>query len=142
MTESLKSADFTKKAKSKYWFGKGSRKRSVARVRIKQGSGEIIINQKLAENFLNQFAIKKLLNLLDLVGLNKKIDISVIIHGGGKNSAVDAITLGLARAIIKYDPKLRTVLKKTGFLSRNPREKERKKPGLKRARRAPQWQKR
>jgi small subunit ribosomal protein S9 len=77
-----------------------------------------------------------------LVGLEKKFDVSILVKGGGKEAQKIAIRLGIARALILFNPELRTTLKKSGFLTQDSREKERKKPGLKRARRAPQWQKR
>ena len=79
---------------------------------------------------------------LELVGLTDKVDITVKVVGGGTSGQKQAIAHGIARAIIKYDPETRSTLKKAGLLTRDPREKERKKPGLKRARRAPQWAKR
>jgi small subunit ribosomal protein S9 len=139
----IKHEQFTIKSKKQYWTGCGRRKRSVARVRIMKGTGQIIINERnTKEFFTDTFAQNKIEKLLDLVGLKNKLNISVKVAGGGRIAALDALKLGLARAIIKYDESLRTTLKKTGLLTRDPREKERKKPGLKRARRAPQWQKR
>ena len=79
---------------------------------------------------------------LELVNKSDKFDVSVIVKGGGKTGQKEAIRLGIARALIKYNKSLRQTLKKAGFLTRDPREKERKKPGLKRARKAPQWKKR
>lgn len=139
---SLKHKKFTKN-KSKYFFGTGRRKSATARVRIIKGNGEIIINNLNPEKyFQDRFAIQKIKQPLKLLDLEKKIDISVLVLGGGKISQINAIILGLSRAILQYNSAFRPTLKKSGFLTRDSREKERKKPGLKRARRAPQWQKR
>jgi len=123
--------------KGKYYYGTGSRKTSIARVRIFSGSGKIMINNNLVEN-KNQLFLDPFVK----TGNVNKFDISVKIVGGGINSREDAIRHGISRALVEYDSKLKQTLRKEGFLTRDPREKERKKPGLKRARRAPQWQKR
>ncbi len=123
--------------KNKYIEGIGRRKRAIARVRISASSnGQFTLNNKILP--LDQ----NLTEILNLVGLNKKFDISVKVIGGGINGQKGAITLGLARALVLYDKTLQPTLRKTGYLTRDPREKERKKPGLRRARRAPQWAKR
>lgn len=122
--------------KTTYWSGIGRRKTSVASVRIIEGSKEIKINDKiaeLAENIIAPF---------ELVGKKGSFGMTVKVFGGGKISQLSAIRHGIARALEKYNPEFRSSLKKAGFLTRDPREKERKKPGLKRARRAPQWAKR
>jgi len=122
----------------KYFFGTGRRKTATAQVRIKKGSGLVEIKSgKLNERSFDQ--IKK---PLELVGEKDKFDISLILRGGGINSQKEAIILGLSRALSKVDPEFEKTLKKQGLMTRDAREKERKKPGLKRARRAPQWQKR
>jgi len=121
---------------SKYWSGTGRRKTAVASVRIFEGSKEVKVNDKitvLSEAIVAPF---------ELVGKKESFGISVKVHGGGKESQLDAIRHGITRALEKFDPEFRSTLKKAGFLTRDPREKERKKPGLKGARRAPQWAKR
>ncbi|MBA7492605.1 30S ribosomal protein S9 [subsurface metagenome] len=139
---STKQKKFTKE-KSKYFSGTGRRKSATARVRIIKGTGDVIINsQELLDYFVSPFIIKKISEPLKLLGLDKKVDISILVSGGGKSAQVDAIRLGISRAIIRYNSDFKPTLKKSGFLTRDAREKERKKPGLKRARRAPQWKKR
>lgn len=115
----------------------GRRKRAVARVRLTPGSGTLTVNDRLlsAPDLVME-------EPLVLTGLTGKFDITVKVVGGGVSGQAGAIRHGIARAILKHDPETRLVLKKAGLLTRDPREKERKKPGLKRARRAPQWAKR
>lgn len=126
-----------KEVEKKYYQAVGRRKTAVAKVRILLGGGNIIVNGKPIEN-LDALYIAP----LELVGAGKRFDISAQVIGGGKISQSEAIRHGIARALVEYNPEFRLSLKKAGFLTRDPREKERKKPGLKRARRAPQWQKR
>ena len=121
---------------SRYWFGTGRRKSAIASVRIFENEKTMMVNGKAAKIDASALAP------LELVGKKSAFGLSVKVLGGGKASQVDAIRLGLARALEKYNAEFRTTLKKAGFLSRDPREKERKKPGLKRARKAPQWAKR
>jgi small subunit ribosomal protein S9 len=131
-------------AVQQYYYGTGKRKTAVARVRLyKNGKGDLTVNGQEGAVF---FKLKKLLSTLNsplrLTSLSKKFDISVMVSGGGLVAQAEAIRHGIARALLKYDEALRTTLKKAGFLTRDPRVKERKKPGLKRARRAPQFSKR
>lgn len=134
---------FQKATNTKYFFGTGRRKSSTARVRIIKGKGDILINEKEILNYFSSKFFKDLvLSPIKLVGLDKKYDISILVSGGGKKTQAEASRLGISRALIKSDNELKTTLKKSGFLTQDAREKERKKPGLKRARRAPQWQKR
>lgn len=122
--------------KGKFTEGIGRRKRAVARVRLLAGSGEM---------FINNIKIDKKSDYsepLIITDKNNKYDVYVKVCGGGIKSQIGAIKLGIARAIIILDENLKPTLRKAGLLTRDPREKERKKPGLKRARRAPQWQKR
>lgn len=116
----------------------GRRKTARASVWMTPGKGKIVINQKEAE----KEKIERLTAPLVSVGQSDKFDISVKVLGGGKESQIDAIIHGIARALDKSNPEFRPSLKKAGYFTRDPREKERKKPGLKRARRAPQWAKR
>lgn len=123
----------------KYFYGLGRRKSAIAKVRIYPGDGKFLINQKLIvnDNYLND-----VIQPLKITGKDKKFNATILVYGGGKINQKDAIRLGIARALLKFNINLRPTLKKDGFLRRDPRVKERKKPGLKRARRAPQWQKR
>lgn len=123
--------------------GTGRRKTSVARVRILPGEGNVIINGKPMEEYFNtstqQVIAKQPLELTNLLG---RYDVIANVNGGGVSGQAGAVRLGLARALLKADPSLRPFLKKAGFLTRDPRMKERKKYGLKKARKAPQFSKR
>lgn len=123
--------------KKKYWSATGRRKRASAFVKIFSGTGQATINKNMIEKPEPVY-----LAPLKLLGLEKKFDLTAQVKGGGKIAQKTAICLGVARALVKKDSELKPTLRKAGFLTRDPREKERKKPGLKRARRAPQWQKR
>jgi len=127
----------TDTTKTTYSYGTGRRKAAVARVRVMNGSGKFTINNKpfvpTTESYLEP---------LKLVGKYGNTDISVMVDGGGFNGQIEAIRHGIARALLEMDADFRTTLKKAGFLTRDPRERERKKPGLKSARRSPQWSKR
>ncbi len=126
---------------SQYYFGIGRRKSAIAQVRIQDGTGKIV-NSKKEKIELDESAISEIFEPLRLLSLEKKYDISYIVNGGGVSSQIEAIKLGLARALAKTGEEMEKSLKKSNLLSRDSREKERKKPGLKRARRAPQWAKR
>ncbi len=134
----------TPKAKEQYISTVGRRKRAVALVRLfDKGKGEITINNKPAKEYLPDFEMQKIINEpLDLVDLTSKVNLTVLVRGGGKRGQAEAIRHGIARALQKLNKDLRKTLKVAGFLKRDARIKERKKPGLKRARRAPQWAKR
>ena len=136
-------AKATLKKKLQYW-GTGRRKKAVARVRlIPSGSGEIIINDRALEDYFplgtKQFIVKQ---PLAEIGAEGKYDIHVNVIGGGYTGQAGAIRLGISRALLQAEPETRPALKKAGFLTRDPRVKERKKYGLKKARRAPQFSKR
>ena len=120
-----------------YWPGTRRRKTETARVRIFEN-----VKDGISINGQKKELDKRVLAPFELVGKLGSFGMSVKVNGGGKFSQLDAIRHGIARALEQYNPELRTTLKKAGFLTRDPREKERKKPGLKRARRAPQWAKR
>lgn len=120
----------------KYWHGTGRRKTAVASVRIFESPKNITINEKKAD------LSNKEARPLELVGKKDSFGVSVKVSGGGKMSQEEAIRHGIARALEAFNPEFRSSLKKAGLLTRDPREKERKKPGLKGARRAPQWAKR
>ena len=122
----------------------GRRKSAIARVRmVKNGSGKIVINGRPMESYFTTFETRKRVQEpLVAAGQLEAVDVSVKVVGGGMHGQSEAVRHGIARALIELNPTFRKSLKKLGFLSRDPREKERKKFGLKKARRAPQWSKR
>lgn len=126
-----------------YFYGTGRRKSSVARVRVYAGTGTITINGRTIDDYFGletlKLIVRQPLNLTETV---EKFDIVCNVTGGGVTGQAGAIRHGLSRALLQYDESLRPVLKKAGFLTRDPRMKERKKYGLKAARRAPQFSKR
>ncbi|NLG89692.1 MAG: 30S ribosomal protein S9 [Clostridiaceae bacterium] len=125
------------------YYGTGRRKSSVARVRLVPGEGNIIVNDRSLDDYFGLETLKVIVKQpLVLTGLENKFDIHVNVIGGGFTGQAGAIRHGIARALLKADENLRPVLKKAGFLTRDPRMKERKKYGLKKARRAPQFSKR
>ncbi len=126
-----------------YFYGTGRRKSSVARVRVYNGTGKITINDRDIDDFFGLETLKLIVRQpLNTTGTDGKFDIVVRVAGGGVSGQAGAIRHGLARALLGYDESLRPQLKKAGFLTRDPRMKERKKYGLKAARRAPQFSKR
>ena len=130
-------------SKVKYFYGTGRRKSSVARVRVYPGSGNITINGRSIDEYFGLETLKVIVRQpLNLTDTTDKFDIVCTVAGGGVTGQAGAIRHGLSRALLVYDPELRPVLKKAGFLTRDPRMKERKKYGLKAARRAPQFSKR
>lgn len=129
---------------SQYYEGIGRRKTSSARVRLfPGGTGNVVINDKEGRDYLpREGDIEIVLEPLTKIGQENNYDISVHVNGGGISGQRDAIRLGVARALLKIDPDLRPSMREGGFLTRDAREKERKKPGLKRARKAPTYTKR
>lgn len=128
---------------SNFYYGTGRRKSSVARVRVYPGTGKITINERDIDDYFGLETLKVIVRQpLELLGLTEKFDIVVRVQGGGVSGQAGAIRHGLSRALLEYDETLRPQLKKAGFLTRDPRMKERKKYGLKAARRAPQFSKR
>lgn len=126
-----------------YFYGTGRRKKSVARVRVYAGTGKITINNRDIDDYFGLETLKLVVRQpLALTGLTEKFDIVCTVAGGGVTGQAGAICHGLSRALLQYDENLRPALKKAGFLTRDPRMKERKKYGLKGARRAPQFSKR
>ena len=124
------------KKELKYYFGTGRRKTATARVRIFENSKTYSLNGeefKFSDQILSPF---------EVVGKKGTFGITVITNGGGKKSQDESIRHGISRALVQYNSEFRLPLKKAGYLRRDPREVERKKPGLKKARRAPQWSKR
>lgn len=129
--------------KREYFFAVGRRKEAVARVRYYQkGEGTIIINSQKLEDYFPTFSLQKIVQMPLEVSKIKTGNITAKITGGGKRGQAESLRLGIARVLEKFDANLRGELKRAGLLRRDARVKERKKYGLKRARRAPQWQKR
>lgn len=121
----------------------GRRKNSIARVRLTNGNGSITINKKPLEEYFGLGTLQLIVNQpLALTETASKYDIVVNVHGGGLSGQAGAIRQAIARALVKADEQLKDKLKKAGFLTRDARAKERKKPGLKKARKAPQYSKR
>ena len=126
-----------------YFYGTGRRKKSVARVRIYPGSGEITINGRSIDDYFGLETLKLIVNQpFGVTGTQGKFDIVANVAGGGISGQAGAIRHGVARALLAADANYRPALKAAGFLTRDPRMKERKKYGLKAARRAPQFSKR
>ena len=126
-----------------YFYGTCRRKDSVARVRVYTGTGKVTINDRDIDNYFGMETLKLIVRSpLVLLGLEGKYDVVVRVSGGGVSGQAGAIRHGLARALLQQNEENRSVLKKAGFLTRDPRMKERKKYGLKAARRAPQFSKR
>ncbi|MBC8059377.1 MAG: 30S ribosomal protein S9, partial [Clostridiaceae bacterium] len=125
------------------YLGTGRRKKSIARVRLVPGEGKIIINKRDIENYFGLGTLLIIVNQpLNLTSTKDKFDVLVNVHGGGFTGQAGAIRHGISRALLKADETLRPELKKAGFLTRDPRMKERKKYGLKKARKASQFSKR
>ena len=130
-------------AKAQEFLGTGRRKCSVARVRVTTGSGKIEINGKTIDEYFDLETLKTIVRQpLVLTETLNNVDVIVNIYGGGKTGQAGAIRHGITRALIEFRPELRPELKKAGFVTRDARKKERKKCGLKKARRAPQFSKR
>lgn len=126
-----------------YFYANGKRKTSIARVRLyENGKGEIVVNNKPITDYFFGELIGSVKAPLKMANALKLFDVTALVEGGGVSSQADAVRHGISKALLEYDPELRSQLKKAGFLTRDSRVKERKKYGLKRARRAPQWAKR
>ncbi len=127
-----------------YYEGIGRRKESTARVRIMSGSGRVVVNDKPMEAYFTRIGdMEAILAPLAAAGQDRATyDITVIVRGGGVTGQTDSVQLGLARALTKMNPDFGSMMRRGGFLTRDPRIKERKKPGLKRARKAPTYTKR
>ncbi|MDO4741881.1 MAG: 30S ribosomal protein S9 [Candidatus Saccharibacteria bacterium] len=131
-------------ATKKYIYGLGRRKSATASVRLYKGKGEITINDKPALEYLsrNKTLVAEVTDPLALAGKQKEYDVSVVVKGGGLAGQVDAIKLAISKALVLDAPDLRPMLKKAGMMKRDPREKERKKYGLRSARKREQFSKR
>ncbi len=127
-----------------YYEGIGRRKESTARVRISSGTGAFTVNQKTLEDYFGrQGDVESIVAPLQAVGeARNSLDITAVVKGGGITGQTDAVMMGLARALLLMKPDARSTLRQGGFLTRDARVKERKKPGLKRARKAPTYTKR
>ena len=127
-----------------YYEGIGRRKESTARVRVMSGSGKFIVNEKPLDVYFPRVGDAQLIMApLAAAGENPEVlDVTVVVKGGGITGQTSAVQLGVARALVKMNPDLRMTMRKGGFLTRDARIKERKKPGLKRARKAPTYTKR
>ena len=124
-------------------YGTGRRKSAVARVRLLRGKGDILINGKNLDDYFGLEIVKREVKRpLMITGTEGKYDVVARVHGGGTTGQAGALRHGISRALIQADPELRPTLKKAGFLTRDPRMKERKKYGLKKARKASQFSKR
>jgi small subunit ribosomal protein S9 len=127
----------------KYYYGAGRRKSATAQVRLYPGGDGIMVNEKPAEEYFSrEMDLFHLKEPLVVTGMEGKFHVTVRVQGGGTSGQAGAIRHGIARALLEADPELRPTLRKGGFLTRDPRIKERKTPGLKRARKAPQYTKR
>jgi len=145
-TKKVKEEEVIKKApaaKGRYTGAHGKRKTAIARVRLLTGSGEVTVNDKSATTYFTPKSLVSVALLaLTLTGNNKKFDITAVITGGGMSSQAEALRHSIAKALVTIDPLNKPTLKKAGLLTRDSRSKERKKFGLKRARKAPQFSKR
>ncbi|MDR0983453.1 MAG: 30S ribosomal protein S9 [Ruminococcus sp.] len=130
-------------SKDKFYYGTGRRKSSVARVRLYAGTGSVKINGRDINDYFGLETLRMVVRQpLELTETVSKLDIVCTVQGGGVTGQAGAIRHGVSRALLEYSPEMRDVLKKAGFLTRDSRMKERKKYGLKAARRAPQFSKR
>ncbi|MCA9370408.1 MAG: 30S ribosomal protein S9 [Candidatus Peregrinibacteria bacterium] len=129
---------------SQYFYSAGKRKTAIARVKLFDGGkGDVTVNgKKIKEYFGTAVQVENALAPLRITDNAKAFDVVVMVQGGGKAAQSDAVRHGISRSLLLVDPELRSTLKREGFLRRDARTKERKKPGLKRARRAPQFSKR
>ena len=125
------------------YYGTGRRKTSTARVYLTRGSGNIVVNRRPLENYFGREVARMIVRQpLEVVDMNERFDITVSVRGGGSFGQAGAIRHGITRALIDYDGELKPTLRKAGFVSRDAREVERKKVGLRKARKRPQYSKR
>lgn len=127
----------------KYINAVGRRKRAVAQVRLYEGGkGQVVVNGQKVTDYFPGEGFNIITQPLKATGHGRDYNFSVLVKGGGKSGQIDAVKLGVARAVLEVDPEAKEALKANDFLTRDPRQVERKKPGLKKARKAPQWSKR
>jgi len=135
--------NFTVQSKNQYWHGLGRRKEAVATARIIKGKGKIIVNGLDVDQY---FEVKnsqaKISDPAKTLGVDNHFDYSIMVRGGGKTGQLEAARLAIAKALVRFNAEFKQTLKKSGFLTTDDRIVERKKPGLKKARRSPQWSKR
>ena len=132
-----------KKAQKTVFYGTGRRKTSVAKVRIIPGQGKIVVNDKEIGQYFGRKVLEVIARQpLELIAVGDKYDVIVSVQGGGTSGQAGAVRHGISRALLKVDTEFRSPLKKAGYLTRDPRVKERRKYGLKKARKAPQFSKR
>lgn len=130
-------------AQTESYYSTGRRKSATARVFLKRGTGQITVNDRPIEDFFGREATRLIVRQpLVSAGLTERFDVNARVKGGGLSGQADAIRHGIARALLVYDTELRSAMRKGGFLSRDPREVERKKVGLHKARKRPQYSKR
>lgn len=126
-----------------HFYGTGRRKNAIARVFLTPGEGKLLVNDRPLDAYFGRKTLEVLVRQpFELTGMSGRFDVRAKVSGGGVSGQAGAVRLGIARALIQADPNLRPILKKAGFLTRDPRMKERRKYGLKKARRAPQFSKR
>ena len=143
ITEKLSEEEAAPKLRGRYTSAVGRRKRAQAQVFMyKKGNGLILVNQRPMREVMDAEAQSIIRQPLKLAGLLKEFNISIQVSGGGKTGQAEAIRHAITRALIEHDEDLKPSLKAKGWVTRDARKKERKKPGLKKARRAPQWSKR
>lgn len=141
-TKEIKKTKTAKTNTGRYTAVVGKRKAAAAQVRLYQeGTGQIVVNGKPAKELYSESELNLIMTPVVLAGA-EKMDISVVVNGGGKKGQASAIRHGIAKALAAINPELRPAMKAKGWMTRDARIKERKKPGLRRARRAPQWSKR
>lgn len=126
----------------KYFYGTGRRKTACARVFLEDGNGDIFVNKKKFNNYFNSYIQKRLLLIIDLIEINNKYNLYITVKGGGISGQIEAIKHGLARALLKYNILFKKKLKSLHLLTRDSRQVERKKVGLKKSRKSPQYSKR
>ena len=125
------------------YYGTGRRKTSTARVYLTRGRGNIVVNRRPLENYFGREVARMIVRQpLEVVAMNERFDVRVTVRGGGSFGQAGAIRHGIARALIEYDGELKPALRKAGFVARDAREVERKKVGLRKARKRPQYSKR
>lgn len=126
-----------------HFYGTGRRKNAIARVFLTPGEGQFLVNDRPFDDYFRRKTLEVLVRQpFELTGMSGRFNVRAKVSGGGISGQAGAVRLGIARALVQADPNLRPILKKAGFLTRDPRMKERRKYGLKKARRAPQFSKR
>ena len=139
----VKKPTVPKHAAGQNFYAVGKRKTAVAQVILSVGNGATTVNELPVESYFQTADLRNIVNMAATsIGVEKNVNVRAKVHGGGIHAQAEAVRHAISRALINFNPEVRRTLKKQGFLTRDPRVKERKKPGLKRARRAPQFSKR